>query len=68
MPIIEKDYRTISASQEALVAKNPPASAGDMRCRSDAWARESPWRVPWTEEHGRVRSTGLQRVGPTKVT
>ena len=22
------------------------------------------WRIPWTEEPGRLQSTGLQRVGP----
>ena len=22
-----------------------------------------PWRIPWTEEHGRLQSMGLQRVG-----
>ena len=21
------------------------------------------WRIPWTEEHGGLQSTGLQRVG-----
>ena len=21
------------------------------------------WKIPWTEEHGRVQSMGLQRVG-----
>ena len=21
------------------------------------------WRIPWTEEHGRLKSIGLQRVG-----
>ena len=21
------------------------------------------WRIPWTEEHGRLQSTGLERVG-----
>ena len=21
------------------------------------------WRIPWTEEHGRLQSMGLQRVG-----
>jgi len=21
------------------------------------------WEIPWTEEHGRLQSTGLQRVG-----
>ena len=26
------------------------------------------WRIPWTEEPGRVQSTGLQRVGHDLVT
>ena len=26
------------------------------------------WRMPWTEEPGRLRSIGSQRVGPTEVT
>ena len=24
------------------------------------------WRIPWTEEPGRLQSTGLQRVGPDR--
>ena len=26
------------------------------------------WKIPWTEEPGRLRSTGLQRVGHDGVT
>ena len=26
------------------------------------------WRIPWTEKPGRLRSTGLQRVGHNRVT
>ena len=26
-------------------------------------SKESAWRIPWTEEPGRLQSTGLQRVG-----
>ena len=53
------------ASQAVLVVKNPPASAGDIR---DYGSGRSPggehaihsrivaWRIPWTEEPGRLRS------------
>ena len=61
----------------ALVVKNPPANAGDnKRCRFNPWVGEDPleedmathssflaWRIPWTEEPGRLQSIGLQRVG-----
>ena len=23
------------------------------------------WKIPWTEEHGRLQSMGSQRVGPS---
>ena len=57
-----------------LVAKNPPANAGNMRCGSDPWVKKIPWRrtwqptpvfwrIPWTEEPCRVQSMGSQRVG-----
>ena len=49
-----------------------PANAGDMRCASDPWIRKIPWRsawqpilawrIPWTEEPGRLQSIGSQRV------
>ena len=57
------------ASQVALVVKNPYASAGEARAWSLGW--EDPleegmathssilaWRIPWTEEPGRLESMG----------
>ena len=58
----------------ALVVKNPPANAGDVRdMGSIPW--EDPleegmathssilaWRILWTEEPGGLQSMGLQRV------
>ena len=55
-------------SQVALVVKNPPAKAGDIRDagsipgsgRSPGGGHGSPvqyilaWRIPWTEEPGRL--------------
>jgi len=29
------------------VVKNPPANAGDMRCRFDPWVGKIPWRRAW---------------------
>ena len=62
------------ASQVALVAKNPPANAGDA---VRALAQEDPleeglaaqssiltWRIPWTEEPGRQEQLpGAPRAG-----
>ena len=59
-----------------LVVKNPPADAGDIRDNVfDPCVRKIPleesrathssvlaWRIPWTEEPGRLQSTGSQRV------
>ena len=55
----------------APVVKNPPANAGGIRDASRSLNREDPleedmathsstlaWRVPWTEEPGRLQSTG----------
>ena len=64
------------ASQVALVEKNPPASAGEIRdTGSIPGSGLSPgggpgnhssilaWRIPWTEEPvHRVQNMGLQRV------
>ena len=67
---------TSSASQVALVEKNPPVKAGDIRDvdstphrgREDPLEKEMAihsdilaWRVPWTEEPG-----GLQSMGSPK--
>ena len=63
------------ASQVALVVKNPPASAEDLRDmslipglrRTSGGRHRNPlqlgWRIPWTEEPGELQSIGLQRVG-----
>ena len=67
------------ASQVALVAKNTPASAGDISelglivqplggedPLEEGMATHSSvlaWRIPWTEEPGGLQSTGSQRVG-----
>ena len=56
------------------VVKNLPANAGDIRDLGDPIYGQgrSPggghscalaWRIPWTEEPGRLQSIGLQRVG-----
>ena len=64
--------------QVALVVKNLPANAGDIRDRgsipgsgmSSGRTRQLAthssiltWRIPWTEESGRLESTGSQKVG-----
>ena len=40
----ELDTVNIWASQAALVVKNPPANAGDMRHRFNPWVKEILWR------------------------
>ena len=35
------------ASQVALIVKNPPANAGDIRHRFNPWVRKIPWRRKW---------------------
>ena len=58
------------------MVKNPPANAGDARDMGSTLGQEGPlekemathscilaWKVPWTEEPGRLQSMGLQRVG-----
>ena len=57
------------------MVKNLPANAGDVRDTGLSLGREDPlekgmathssilaWRIPWTEEPGRLQSIGLQRV------
>ena len=63
------------AFQVTLVVKNPPVNAGDIRDmgsipgtgRSPGEGNGSPshilaWRIPWTEEPGKVQSMGLRRA------
>ena len=58
----------------ALVVKNPPANAGDIRDVGPLGWEDGPeeemtthssilaWRIPWTEEPGGPQSMGSQRV------
>ena len=63
-------------SQVMLVVKKPPANGGDIRDtgsipgsgRSLGGGHSNSlqyftWRIPWTEESGRLQSIGSQRVG-----
>ena len=63
------------ASQVALVIKNPPANAEDVRNKVQSQGQEDPledstathfsilaWRIPWTEEPGGIQSLASQRV------
>ena len=58
-----------------LVAENPPPNAGDVRDLGSITGWEDPleegmathcsilaWRIPWTEEPGRIQSIGSHRV------
>ena len=70
------DTHENGASQVALMVKNPPASAGDVRDRVRSLSWEDPleegmathssilaWRIPWTEEPSGQQSMGSHRVG-----
>ena len=61
--------------------KNPPAVQETQESQVWSLAREDPlleemsthssvitWRIPWTEEPGRLQSIGSQRVGHDQVT
>ena len=37
----------ILTSQVALVVKNPPVNAGDVRLGFDPWVGKIPWRRKW---------------------
>ena len=65
----------IWASQVALGVKNPPADAGDTKdAGSMPGSGRSPekemgtysnilaWKIPWTEETGRLQSMESQRI------
>ena len=68
-------YHLCTASQVALMVKNPPASAGDKRRKFDPWVGKILWRrawqptqiflpgeSPWTEESGRLQSMGSRTI------
>ena len=63
------------SSQVALVVKNPPANAGDLRDMDSIPGSEDPlkegmathssilaWRIPWAEEPGGLWSLGSHGV------
>ena len=64
------------SSQVALLVKNSPANAGDMKDVSlvsgsggspggsmATYSSILAWRIPWTEEPGGLQSIGSHRVG-----
>ena len=64
------------ASQVVLLVKNLPANAGDARDMSSILSQSHPpekematrssilaWRIPWTEESGRLQFMRSQRAG-----
>ena len=76
----ELNWYLIWGSQVMLVVKNPPANAGDIRDSGliPGLGRSSgggmaihssilAWRIPWTEEPGKLQSIASQR-DTTKVT
>ena len=73
---LRMEVLSIWPSHVALVVKNLPANAGDIRDRVLSLGWENPlekdvatessilaWRIPWTEEPGRLWSIGWQGVG-----
>ena len=54
----------------ALVVRNLPANADDLRCGFDPWVRKIPWRKAWQptpvflpgESHGQRRQATVHRV------
>ena len=67
-------------SQVVLLVKNPPADTGDLRDAGSIPGLESPleegmvthssdlaWRIPWTEEPGRLQSMGHKESDMTEV-
>ena len=72
--ILSSGTNSVQASQVALVVRNLPASAGDIRDMT--LGQEAPleegmatlssilaWRIPWTEEPDRLQSLRSPRVG-----
>ena len=65
-----------TVAQVALVVKNPPTNAGDIRDAVRSLSQKDPleegmathssilsWRIPWREEPGGLQSIELQRAG-----
>ena len=59
--LVAQTVKNLPAVQETCVqslGREDPLEKG-MATHSSTLA----WRIPWTEEHGGLRSLGLQRVG-----
>ena len=78
---IAVEYKTWEGFPGGSVVKNLPANAEDAETWVQSLGRENPleeemathvsilaWRIPWTEEPGRLQSMGSQRVGHALVT
>ena len=79
---IKMTIDSIWASQVVLVVKNPPSCAGRRkRCGFDPCVGKIPWRraqathsiilawrIPWTEEPGRLQSIGPTESDTTEAT
>ena len=76
MHIIAHSCVTLQGFQMALVVKNPPANAGDIKMWVQSLGQEDPlekgiathsrilaWKISWTEKPDGLQSIGLQRVG-----
>ena len=58
---------------DVSMVENPPANAGEAHSvlgQDDSLEKEMAthsgilaWRIPWTEEPGRLQSMGSQRIG-----
>ena len=77
--ILSSGTNSVQASQVALVVRNLPASAGDIR--DVTLGQEAPleegmatlssilaWRIPWTEEPDRLQSVGPRTVRHDEAT
>ena len=53
-----KHLPTMRETQVQFLGREDPLEK-DMAPHSSTLA----WRIPWTEEHGRLQPMGLQRVG-----
>ena len=71
----KSETSSLRVAQVALVVKNLPASAGDVRDVGSIPGQEDPlekgmathsstlaWRIPWTKEPGGLQSIASQRV------
>ena len=72
---------SLQVAQMALLIKNPPTNAGDVRDAGSILGREDPlekevaahsrilaWRIPWTEEPGGLQPMGSQESDTTECT